>query len=220
MVLAAAKRIVKYDRAIKSKAFARPHTIKLGNEVMNLKGGTLGIIGYGGIGRSVAGFGKAFRMRILAYSRREVDEDGVTAFAGVPGLRRMLPQCDVVVLAIPLTKSTSLMLGEEEFGLMKRDAVLVNVARAELVDAQALYQHLVENKDFVYATDVWWSEDGRESYSPELPFLELDNFIGTPHASGPSALVGGGPLRHALANVERFLRGEQPKNVVRRDEYV
>ncbi len=220
ILLAAAKRIVKYDRAIKSKGFARPSTAQLGREVMILKGRTLGIIGYGGIGGSIARFGKAFQMKILVYSRREIDEEGVAAYRGEAELRRMLPKCDFMVLALPLTKSTSRMLGREELGMMKRDAVLVNIARAEIVDEQALYQHLVKNRDFVYATDVWWSKDGHESYSPELPFLQLDNFIGTPHASGPSALVGGGPLRHALENIERFLKGERPENIVRGDEYV
>jgi glycerate dehydrogenase len=220
ILLAAAKKIVKYDRAIRGDGFVRPPTAQLGNEVVNLKGKTLGIIGYGGIGRSVAGFGKAFRMKVLAFTRREIDEEGVTTFRGASGMTRMLPQCDFLVLALPLTKSTSRMLGREELRMMKRDAILVNVARADIVDEQAMYQQLVENRDFIFATDVWWSKDGHESYSPELPFLELDNFIGTPHASGPSALVGGGPLRHALENVELFLKGERPKNVVRRDEYV
>ena len=62
-------------------------------------------------------------------------------------------------------------------------------------------------------------QGGGESYSPELPFLKLDNFIGTPHASGPSAIAGRGPLRRAVANVARFLRGERLLNVVDRSEY-
>jgi glycerate dehydrogenase len=211
---------VRYDSAIKGRRFARPPAAQLGREVKVLNGRTLGIIGYGGIGRSVAGFGKAFQMRILAFSRGEIDEQGVTTFRGSDGLREMLPECDVLVLAVPLTKTTSRMLGKEEFNLMKRDAVVVNVARAEIVEEEALYQHLVENREFVYATDVWWSKDGLESYDPEIPFLELDNFIGTPHASGPSAIEGGVPLRNALENIERFLKGEQPKNVVMREDYV
>ena len=220
LLLAAAKKIVKYDRAVRTKGFARPPTPLLGREVMTLKGRTLGVMGYGGIGRSVADIGRAFGMRIMVYSRREVNEEGVAAFRGERGLGQMLPQCDVLVLALPLTKSTTGMLGKDELELMKRDSVIVNIARAEIVDRRALYNHLVRNGQFIFATDVWWSKDGQESYAPELPFLELDNFIGTPHASGPSAVVGGRPLRFALENIERFLKGEQPRNVVRREEYV
>ena len=62
-------------------------------------------------------------------------------------------------------------------------------------------------------------KDGKESYSPDLPFLELDDFVGTPHVSGPSAVVGGGPARNTVRNLLRFFRGEELSNVVDRSEY-
>ncbi|MDA4122754.1 MAG: glycerate dehydrogenase [Thaumarchaeota archaeon] len=220
LVLAAAKRVTKYDRALRRAGFVRPPTPFLGKEARLLRGKTLGILGYGGIGRSVAKLGAAFGMKVLAYSRQDVGEDGVTGFMGRDGLRAMLPRCDFLVLAIPLTKSTAGMLGREELELMRKDAVVANVGRAEIIDQSALYEHLVKNEEFVYATDVWWARDGQESYSPELAFLELDNFVGTPHAAGPTAAAGGAPLRLAMENIGRFLKGEQPRNVVRREEYL
>jgi phosphoglycerate dehydrogenase-like enzyme len=102
---------------------------------------------------------------------------------------------------------------------MKPNAVLVNVARAEIVDEAAIYKHLRENPSFTYATDVWNLVDGAESYSAGVPLLKLDNFIGTPHVSCPSASASGEPMRLAIENLLRYLRGEQPKNVVDRSEY-
>jgi phosphoglycerate dehydrogenase-like enzyme len=219
LLLSAAKRIVKVDAEMRRPGYQRPATPELGREVLVLKGKALGVLGFGGIGRTVAGFGRAFGMDVTVYSRRGADGAGVRSVQGRRGLETLLKECDAIVLALPHTKSTDRLIGRAELSLMKPDAVLVNVARAELVDEEALFHHLVSNKKFVYATDVWWLKGGRESYAPDLPFLELDNFIGTPHASGPSAIAGRGPLRRALTNVARFLRGEQLLNVVDRNEY-
>lgn len=219
LVLAAAKGILRLDAAIRRPEFTRAPVMQLGKDIKVLRGKTLGIVGYGGIGRYVAEIGRAFGMKVVVYSRRR-PEASMEYFQGEEGLGRMLPRCDVVVLAIPLTNTTRRMLGRRELGLMKKDAVLVNIARGEIVDQEALYDHLGLNKRFVYATDVWWHRNGEESYSPDLPFTGLENFIGTPHASGPSAVVGSGPLRHAVQNVLRFLAGDTPTNIVDRREYV
>jgi phosphoglycerate dehydrogenase-like enzyme len=219
LLLAGAKKVVKFDRAMQQARITGMTSSEQGREVKVLRDKTLGIAGYGGIGRSVSAFGRAFGMKILVYSRSDPQEN-VESFQGREGLRHMLERCDALVLALPLTKLTRNIIGAPELASMKTDAILVNVARGELVDQEALYQHLRRNKDFIYATDVWWHRDGRESFPPELPLQELENFIGTPHASGPSATVGNGPLRHSAENILRFLRGEKPVNVVDRKEYV
>ena len=112
------------------------------------------------------------------------------------------------------------MIAKEELASMKKGAMLVNVARAEIVDQEALYAHLLKNEEFVYATDVWWTKDGKEMYPPELPFFDLRNFIGTPHVSGPSAAASGGPLRNSLENISRYIRGEKVGNVVDPEDYL
>ena len=103
---------------------------------------------------------------------------------------------------------------------MKKTAILVNVARGELVDEKATYEHLVTNPFFRYATDVWWYREGRESLKTNYPFLSLPNFVGTPHLSGPSGLATGKPVKLAIENVLRFLRGLTPRNIVNRSDYV
>jgi glycerate dehydrogenase len=224
LLLSAAKRIVRFDAAMRQKGFVRPPTPELGREVLVLKGRTLGVIGYGGIGRGVARIGRSFGMEVAALARRPAGEGeeapGIAVLRGREGLERVLRDSDALVLAVPLNGSTRGMIGRAELSTMKRDAVLVNVARAEVVDEDAIYEHLVANAGFCYATDVWWAgADGEESYSPRRPLLELGNFIGTPHASGPSAVAGRGPLRAAVQNVLRYFRGEEVLNVVDRSEY-
>jgi phosphoglycerate dehydrogenase-like enzyme len=219
LLLAAAKRIVKLEGDVRRPGYSPPRPLELGREVVVLRGKAMGVLGYGGIGRVVAGLGRAFGMDVSVFSRTKVDEPGLVSEEGGEGLRKVLRSSDAVVVTLPLTRATERLIGAAELSMMKRDAILVNVSRAEVVDQDAVYDHLTKNPRFVYATDVWWLKDGRESYAPRLPFLELENFIGTPHVSGPSASVGGGPLRNAVANVLRFVRGEPLVNVVDREEY-
>ena len=221
LMLAGGKSIVKFDRELRSGAYKRQKLDDLGREAAFFRGKTLGIVGYGGIGRSTARLARAFGMIVLAFGRHRVEESWVKQMSGRKGLMRLLADSDVVVLAVPLTKATKGMIGSEELAAMRRDAILVNVARGEVVQKQAIYDHLTRNRGFVYATDVWWPDgSGVESFSPELPFLELENFIGTPHASGPSAIISGTVAKGVVDNLRRYYEGKPLRNVVDRSEYV
>lgn len=221
LMLGAGKCILSFDRQLRAGSYVRKRSDDMGRQVALFKGKTLGIVGYGGIGRSTAGIAKAMGMEILAFGRHPIRERGVRSLMGRKGLMELLERSDVVVLAIPLTKATKGMIGSKELAAMKRDAILVNVARGEVVQKEAVYEHLVKNPGFVFATDVWWpGKDGFESYSPDLPFLELKNFIGSPHASGPSAIVSGTVGKAAVENLSRYFQGRRVRNVVDRSEYV
>lgn len=217
LLLAGAKRMVAWNLAPEESAGKSP--LELARDVVVLRDRVLGVLGYGGIGRAVARIGTAFGMRVVVLSRRAVSDRGVESLSGDSGLETILRTSDAAVISLPLTNSTRSMIGRERLGLMKVNAVLVNVARAEIVDQQAVYQHLVRNDRFVYATDVWWTKDGKERYPPELPFFDLKNFVGTPHVAGPSAVAGGGPLRNSTDNLIRFARGEEVRNVVDPADY-
>ncbi len=185
------------------------------------RGKVIGIVGYGGIGKSTARIAKSLGMDVLAFGRHTVKEKGVKSLSGKDGLAKLLRESDVVVLAVPLTKETRGMIGKEQLAMMKPRAILVNVARGEVVQKEAVYEHLVRNPGFFYATDVWWPDkDGFETFSPDLPFLELENFAGSPHASGPSAILSGGVAKGVVENLTRHFKGLPPKNVVDRSEYV
>jgi len=220
LMLAAGKGIVKFERQLRAGVYARQRLDDLGRQVAFFRGKTIGIVGYGGIGRSTARLAKSFGMKILAFGRHPSDDKGVRLLRGRAGLLRLLRDSDVVVLAVPLTKATKGMIGREELAAMRPSATLVNVARGEVVDKEAVYDHLVKNQGFVYATDVWWPDkEGAESFSPDLPFLELENFIGTPHASGPTAIISGTVARGVVENLTRYFKGKPLRNVVDRAEY-
>ena len=219
LLLTAAKRIVDFHDAVKTDRWTLRRTLG-GKEVTILEQKTLGILGYGGIGSAVARMGKGFRVNIHAFSRKPIREKGVRSFQGSKGLSRVLAESDAVIISLPLTKFTNKIIDADKLATMKKDAILVNIARGELVNETALYEHLKGNPDFRYATDVWWYREGKESLKTTHPFFELPNFIGTPHVSGPSGLATGKPAKFAIENVTRFLRGLKPKNIVNPSEYL
>ena len=219
LLLSAAKRIVDFHNAVKTEQWPLRRTLG-GKEVTILEERTLGILGYGGIGSAVAQIGKGFRMKIYAFSRKMVREKGVRSFQVDKGLLTVLAESDAVIVSLPLTELTNKIIGADKLATMKKDAILVNIARGELVDETALFEHLKANPDFRYATDVWWYREGKESLKTTDPFFELPNFIGTPHVSGPSGLATGKPVRYAVENVTRFLRGLKPRNIVNPAEYL
>jgi len=220
LMLAAAKRVVKLDLALRTGEFDHTQVANLYREVVILRGRTLGILGYGGIGRSVGSMGIALGMNLMAFSRHPSPGGDVQVSHGGEGLLRVLRKSDAVVIALPLSKLTVGLIGAAELAAMKRDAILVNVARAEIVDEEALYEHLSKNGQFTYATDVWQIKRGRETYASKFPFVKLPNFIGTPHVAGGSAASTGEPGKAANENLLRYLRGEAPQNVVDPSEYI
>jgi len=220
LMLAAGKSIVKLDRQLRAGAYARQRLSELGRQVVLFKGKKIGIVGYGGIGKSTARLAKPFGMGVLAFGRHPNNDRSVRLLRGRAGLMKVLRESDVVVLSVPLTKATKGMIGREELAAMRPSATLVNVARGEIVQKNAVYDHLVKNRGFVYATDVWWPDnESAETFSPDLPFLELENFIGTPHASGSCAIISGTAARGVVENLTRYFKGQPLKNVVDRSEY-
>ena len=100
-------------------------------------------------------------------------------------LHDMLAAADIVVVTLPLTRTTRGLIGSRELGLMKPDAILVNVARGAIVDEDALFEHLKAHPDFGAGIDTWWDEpEPGQPFRPRLPFLSLPNVVGSPHNSG------------------------------------
>src|SRR5262249_18467779 len=143
-------------------------------------------------------------------------------FAGtLRDLDAVLAASDIVVVALPLTKATDGLIGRRELDLMKPDAILINVARAAIVQERALYEHLVANSEFTAGIGGWGVEPfSGDEFRTDFPFLELPNVLGSPHNS---AIVPG-IIEHAAGmaagNVAAFLRGEPVRGLVRREDYV
>ena len=219
LLLSAAKRIVELHVSLREQEWTLKRTLDEGSEITVLRKKILGILGFGGIGTVVGRIAKSFGVQIYAYSRKKSAAKGVKFFTGPSGLTELLKKSDGVVLALPLTSQTARIMNAERLSEMKKDGILVNVARGELVDEKAMYEHLVANPNFRYATDVWWYRENRESLKTDFPFLSLPNFIGTPHVSGPSGLATGQPVKLAVENTIRYLKRLRPRNIVDQEEY-
>jgi len=162
-----------------------------------LCGQTVGILGYGHIGREVARLAHANRMRILAMKRnpdrREAsgyqwpgvgDPDGSLPdrIFGPAEIHEMLPQCDFVVCCLPSTPETRDLIGEKEFARCRADAWLVNVGRGETIEQEALVSALRDHTIAGAALDVFPTDPG--PLPPEHPIWRLDNVFLSPHVSG------------------------------------
>jgi len=144
-----------------------------------LSGRTVGIVGWGHIGRDLAHLLKAFGCLVLATDVRDVAEDCAVAGVEAVGLDDLLERADVVSLHVPLVPSTEGMLDERRLSAMREGSILVNAARGGLVDEEALFRALTDGKLAGAALDVFSVEPPVES-----PLLGLTNVLATPHIGG------------------------------------
>ena len=183
-----------------------------------LAGATLGILGYGHIGQALSRRARAFDMTICAI-RRDVErsaQDGLALLGGLEILDEVLRRADYLVITMPSTPATRGLIGRAQLAMMKRTAVLVNVARADIVDEQALYRALAERALAGAALDVWsrYPSDAAPTPPSGLPFHELPNVLMTPHVSGWTTGMLRARVRLIAENIRRTARGERPENLV------
>jgi phosphoglycerate dehydrogenase-like enzyme len=176
-----------------------------------LRGKTVGIVGYGSIGKATAKLAKAFGMRVVACRRRSGDPDpDCDQMRPYTELHGLLAESDFVVLSVPLTEETRGMIGAEELRAMKRTAYLVNVARGPVVDQQALVVALRDGTIAGAGLDVFEPEPLPE----DSVFWDMPNVIVTPHISGAVEGYGHRASEFFAANLRRYLAGEPLENVV------
>jgi len=184
-----------------------------------ITGKKIGIIGYGGIGKAVAGIARNLGLKILVVSRSGTKNDE-EFFGSMDDIDYVLSNSDIVVISLPLSNLTRGLIGSSKLSIMKRDAILINVARAEIVNQEALFRHLSENKDFKAGIDVWWVEPlSKGRFETEYPFLEMENVIGSPHNSSMADGETVFAYEQALNNILRFVRNENVHNIVNRSDY-
>ena len=172
LVLAAMREIPQQMFALRTGTWQ----IGVGN---SLRGKTLGIYGYGRIGRTVAGYGKAFGMNVLVWareaSRERARDDG---YATAPDKRAFFESCDVLSLHMRLVAETRGIVTRDDLSCMKPTALLVNTSRAPLIEAGALVDALRAGRPGMAAVDVYEDEPLRD---PGHPLLAMDNVVCTPH---------------------------------------
>jgi len=183
-----------------------------------LAGKTLGILGYGRIGQALARRARAFDMAVWAI-RRDVarsNAEGLAFLGGPEALGKVLRRADYLAITLSLTEATRGLLGERELGLMKPTAVLINVARAEIVDEAALYRALAQRTIAGAVLDVWYRypPGPGPTFPAHQPFHELPNVLMTPHLSGWTEGMLEARATLIVENIHRAARGEPPLNLI------
>lgn len=182
-------------------------------DVEPIAGKTLGIVGYGDIGRAIAVRAQAFGMTILAL-KRSIPEEGadplVAAFYPTDRCAAMISGCDYIVVAAPLTPDTAGLIGQAEFAAMKSNAVLINIGRGPIVDEAALIDALTNHRIKGAALDVF----DREPLPADSPFYSLENVLLSPHCADNTPDWKDNAMRFFLAQFERFEKGQPLLNIV------
>ena len=172
---------------------------------------TLGIVGYGGIGRAAGRIGRAFGMRVVGTRRTAVEDDVLDRFVPLDRLPDLLGASDYVVLCMPFDDSTRGMIGAAELAAMRSSAVLINVARGGVVDEPALIEALRAKRIRGATLDVV----SEEPLPASSPLWELENCVLTPHDAGYSPLGDERLGALFVDNLGRYLRDE-PLEALRR----
>lgn len=200
LMLAAARMVPQAHIHIKNGLW-RETTDKRFFSGIDVFGKTLGILGLGSIGAIVAKRVKGFDMRILYHDLiRKIELEEQLALEYQP-LNQLLAEADFISIHIPLTKETRGLIGEEEFRVMKKSAILINTSRGPIIDEEALYRALKDRRIAAAGLDVF--ED--EPIKPENPLLALDNVVLTPHLGGSTKECD----MLAVENAIQVLRGEK-----------
>ena len=181
-----------------------------------LAGRTLGILGYGRIGQQLARRARAFDMRVLATRRTPGPPDAGVELRGPDALDEVLARADYLAITLSLNPETRGLLGARELGLMKPTALLINVARGEIVDEDALYEALARRALAGAALDVWYRYPTAPgtTFPSRRPFHELPNVLMTPHVSGWTDGMLEARATVIAENIARASRGEPPLNLV------
>ncbi|MHC1605289.1 MAG: 2-hydroxyacid dehydrogenase [Candidatus Methanofastidiosia archaeon] len=184
-----------------------------------LKGKRIGIVGYGSIGKRIGKIARCFGMDILAInSSGKSDAD----FTGtLDKLHYLLKEADIVVISIAHNRYTHELIKSSEFDIMKKDAILVNVARGPIVSQKDLYAHLVKNPGFKAGIDVWWKYPKKgERWSQKYPFEILPNVQITPHSANTAKESRMKMIENTCKNVRKFVEGKKIKNIITKEDYL
>jgi phosphoglycerate dehydrogenase-like enzyme len=204
LMLCVVRQIHAGDRAIRAGLWAERTQTS-----MDVQGATLGVIGLGQIAKAFIQRARAFGMRTLVHTRTRTPELASALGIEYVTLDELLTSADIVCLFASLTAETRKMIGARELSLMKRSAFLINIARGELIDQQALLEALREGRIAGAGLDVFEGEPVFES-----PLFALENVVLTPHQAGLTQGGKVGAAVRAARNALSVLGGDLPRDAI------
>ena len=202
LMLGVYRRLPQVDKALRHGRWLKA---EMRGVCYQIAGKTVGLIGFGNIGRMVARRLRGFDARVLYFDTQRADRETEAALnASYAPLQTLLAQSDIVSLHTPLAPGTTRMINAASIAAMKDGAVLINTARGELVDEKALHDALVSGKLRGAGLDAF----DPEPPASDNPLFTLDQVVVTPHTGGAVFDNVENVARHALGNILRFLRGD------------
>ncbi len=212
LMFAAAKDLLNSDSKTRKGEF----NVRNSYKAFELTGKTFGLVGFGNIGRETARLCSAIGMKVVVYDPFVKPEAVASCgYQCETQLEAVLRCADVVSLHVPLTEQTHNLIGRNELGMMKPNAILINCARGEILDEQALEEALINKKIHSAAVDVLT----HEPVDPNHPLLKLDNFIITPHMAGLTREAASGVSTKAAKGVLAVLSGIKWPDVANKEVY-
>lgn len=174
---------------------------------LEIHGKTIGIIGVGAIGKETAKIAKAFGMTVLGIRHSGKKEEFVDKMFSSQQLNEVLPQCDYVVVTLPLTEETFHLFGAKQFELMKQSAFFINIGRGPLVDEKELIAALKDKQIAGAGLDVF----EKEPLNEQNPLWDMENVIITPHTAGATEHYAKRVIEDIfIPNLKQYLEGQTP----------
>ena len=230
LLLACSRSVVSLDQKLRKGDWSPRYLPS--NSVM-LKGKTALILGYGHIGKHVARACHGLGMNVVALRKRVqmIEIEHYAEVHPIAGLRPLLPEADVIFVTVPRTAETLGLLGPGEIDLIRPGAILINVARADIVDEHSLYHALSSGKLHSAGLDVWYQyptdkgekgvpgyfempESALHTFPSALPFHELENVVMSPHRGGTSKDTESSRIEHLAALLNAVAEGKTTPNLV------
>ena len=209
LLLACARKISMFDREVKRGSWVRD----VGPPVYRIRGKTLGIMGFGKIGKAVVSKAKAFGLEVIVYSPSLLPHIAKSYGVEKVELPEFLTRSDFITIHAPLNPATEKLLGEEEFRQMKETAYVINTSRGGVIDTAALCKAVKEGRIAGAGLDVL----AEEPPAPDEPLIELDNIVITPHAAFASEESTYDLEVSAARAVADVLVGIMPESVVNQE---
>ncbi|MBP3864257.1 MAG: bifunctional glyoxylate/hydroxypyruvate reductase B [Pseudomonas sp.] len=209
LVMASARRVVELANMVRNGQWVK----NVGPEHFgtDVHGKTLGIIGMGRIGEALAQRGHfGFGMPVIYHSNSPKPAVEARFNAQYRSLDELLQEADFICLTLPLTAQTEGLIGAEQFALMRRESIFINISRGKVVDEAALINALQQGQIRAAGLDVF----EREPLELTSPLLKLDNVVATPHIGSATFETREAMARCAVENLLAALAGERPANLV------